>query len=248
MSHAAMAASGIGLLASAAMVAGPPPARAQADTVAIGSQLRVANTDGEALNLRAGPASTETIVAQLAPDQVVTVIGAPQIVGTTRWLPVSTAANQIGWISDEYAVPVLAAAPPPPPSPTPELALMETPVPSPEPLTASMQALTPTEATQPTGGSLEVEAKVKFPEAKGRHQEIAVWISRNGRPVQDVDVTMFIPDDEDQEPRTFKPTDEEGRTVREYTFGRTKGSVNVTISAVAPDGGKGRTEVSYFVR
>src|SRR5215217_6333999 len=87
LSHAAMAASGLGLLASAAMVAGPPFARAQADTVAIGSQLRVANTDGEALNLRAGPASTEMVVAQLAPDDVVSVIGAPQIAGMTRWLP-----------------------------------------------------------------------------------------------------------------------------------------------------------------
>ena len=56
----------------------------------------MANTDGEALNLRAGPASTETVVAQLAPDQVVTVIGAPQTVGMTRW-QVRESSRELVW-------------------------------------------------------------------------------------------------------------------------------------------------------
>ena len=30
--------------------------------------------------------------------------------------------------------------------------------------------------------------------------------------------------------------------------GRAKGSISLVVSAEAPDGGKGRTEVSYFIR
>jgi hypothetical protein len=47
----------------------------------------------------------------------------------------------------------------------------------------------------------------------------------------------------------LKPTDIEGRTWRELSIPRaTKGSIQVVVSAVAPDGGTGQTEVSYFIR
>jgi hypothetical protein len=48
--------------------------------------------------------------------------------------------------------------------------------------------------------------------------------------------------------KTLEPTDDEGRTFRDFTLGRNKGTVSMVISAVAPDGGKGQTEASYFVR
>jgi hypothetical protein len=230
------------------MVSAPPRAQAQADTVPVGTQLRVANTDGEPLNLRAGPDPTQPVVARLDPDEIVTVIGPPQVAGTTRWLPVSTAANQIGWISDQYAVPVLAAAPPTS-SPTPDLALVEAPAPSPEPLTASMQGLASAEATPTSGGPLEIEVKVKYPEAKSRYQEIMVWVARNGRPIAGAEVTLLIDEDQEEPVRALTPTSSEGSTRREFSIERDKkGTIQMVVTAVAPDGGSGRAEASYFIR
>jgi hypothetical protein len=103
--------------------------------------------------------------------------------------------------------------------------------------------------TPEPGRPVEVEVKVKYPEAKSRHQEVTVWVTRAGQPVQDAAVTVFIEDDEDEPLRVLKPTDIEGRTWRELSIPRaTKGSVQMVISVVAPDGGKGQTEASYFVR
>lgn len=171
----------------------------------------------------------------------------------SRWVPIRTASGVLGWISDQYVAPIIVAAPQP--SPTPELATAEAPVaeapatlPSPEPMLATGQAPAPVAAKAEPGRPVDVEVKVKFPEAKGRHQEVSIWVTRDGQPIEGATVTMQIPDDEDQELRTLEPTDAEGRTGRDFTLGRNKGSVNMVISAVAPDGGKGQTEASYFVR
>src|SRR4051812_7270818 len=114
---------GILLMCLAMLVPGSALVRAQTDTFAIGTVLRVANTDGEALNLRAGPSSDGVVVARLAPDEAVTVIAAPQIIGQTRWIPVQTSGGQLGWVSEQYLATFVVAVPVA--SPTPEVALVE---------------------------------------------------------------------------------------------------------------------------
>lgn len=239
---------GVALLALAILLPGSGLVRAQTEPLAAGTIARVANTDGEPLNLRAGPSSDQPIVARLMPDEAVTVISAAQVVGTTRWIPIKTADGVLGWVAEQYlAVPVVAA---PAPSPTPELVQAEipAPLPSPEPMTASSLSTVQTSQQVASNAPLDVEVKVKYPEAKGRHQEVTIWVTRNGTPVQDATVTMTIPDDEDQEVKVLDPTNEEGRTYRDFTLGRNKGSVNMLFTAEAPDGGKGQAEASYFVR
>src|SRR4051812_40957990 len=86
---------GILLLATAMLMPGSALVRAQTDTFAIGSIGRVANTDGEPLNMRAGPSADDVVVARLAPDDAVTVIAASQIIGMTRWIPVQTSGGQL---------------------------------------------------------------------------------------------------------------------------------------------------------
>ena len=243
LTHAAMAASGLGLLASAALVSGAP--LEQAEIPSLGAALRVATADGKPLDLRAGPALDQPIVGQLAPDEVVTVIGASLVVGPTRWLPVSTPGNQLGWIPAEYVVAVSAPAPPASPAPDPAFA-EPAPASSPEPTIASGPAVP---ATPEPGRPVEIEAKLKYPEAKGRHQEITIWVTRDGRPIEGATVTVFAEDDDDEPLRTLELTNAEGRTWREFAIGgRAKGSISLVVSAEAPDGGKGRTEVSYFIR
>jgi hypothetical protein len=101
----------------------------------------------------------------------------------------------------------------------------------------------------PAGRPLDVEAKVKFPEAKDRRQEVTIWVTRAGVPIPGALVTLSIADDEDEPLRVLEPTNEDGRTRREFSIGREeKGSIEVIVSAVAPDGGEGRTSVTYFRR
>jgi hypothetical protein len=281
LSHAGMAATGLGLLLSATMVTGSPAAQAESEAVTTDALVRVAHTDGQPLNMRAGPSTDQPIVARLAPDEVVTILGSAQVVGLTRWLPVRNVSNQVGWISDQYVTGVSPAQPvqaiqqapstqpaqviQPAPSPSPELALATPPelavveepapppplptppLPSPVPLTSAQEATSIQAEPQP-GGSLDVEAKVKYPEAKGRHQEITIWVTRAGAPVSGATVTIFTENDEDEPVRTLEPTKEDGRTWREFAIGKEKGGIELVVSAVAPDGGKGRTSVSYFRR
>lgn len=104
------------------------------------------------------------------------------------------------------------------------------------------------ETPRVVGRPLEVEAKVKFPEAKGRHQEVTIWVTRAGVPISGALVTISIEDDEDEPLRVLEPTNEDGRTRREFSIGKEKGSIELIVAAVAPDGGEGRTSVTYFRR
>jgi hypothetical protein len=242
----AVAAVGLVLLV-AALAPGSVLVRAQGDTLAIGTVIRVATTDGQPLDMRAGPALGHPLVTRLAPDERVTVIAEPQSDGVTRWVPVRTSNGLLGWVPDQYIAPVVTIGAEPVPSPGPELAVAAAA--SPEPTTAAGQPVVAVATAPEVGRPVEVEVKVKYPEAKSRHQEITVWVTRAGQPVQDATVTVFIEDDDDEPLRVLKPTDIEGRTWRELSIPRaTKGSVQMVISAVAPDGGKGQIEASYFVR
>lgn len=62
-------------------------------------------------------------------------------------------------------------------------------------------------------------------------------------------VTLESSDGEDGERfRQLDPTNGEGRTRRLFDVRQEKGTVELQVEAVAPDGGEGRTIVSYFRR
>lgn len=279
LSHAGMAAAGVGLLVSAAMVADSATAQAQADPALTDALLVIPGPDGALVPLRSGPGVDQPVVASLGGYEAVTPLGPAHQDGVTRWLPVKTAANQIGWVEETYlagvgaapraiastsAEPVVAEAPsvqPPalaetPPSPALAPAPMEAsaPVPPPAPVVASAPASASTSSTtvatipQPPGKPLDIETKLKYPEAKGRHQEITIWVTREGAPVSGAIVTIFTEDDEDEPMRVLEPTNLDGRTRREFAIGKEKGSIELVVSAVAPDGGSGRTTATYFRR
>jgi hypothetical protein len=245
----ALAAVGL-VLVVAALAPGSVLVRAQGDGPPVGTLIRVATTDGGSLDMRAGPALGHPLVTRLAPDETITVIAEPQSDGVTRWVPVRTSNGLLGWVPDQYVAPVVTIAAEPVPSPAPEAAIAVAPPPAAQANPAAVgQPMVAVAAAPEVGRPVEVEVKVKYPEAKGRHQEVTVWVTRAGQPVQDATVTVFIEDDDDEPLRVLKPTDIEGRTWRELSIPRaTKGSVQMVISAVAPDGGKGQIEASYFVR
>ena len=61
-------------------------------------------------------------------------------------------------------------------------------------------------------------------------------------------VSMRAEDGDDEIDRVLDPTDDEGRTRRVFSVKKDKGTVYLTISAVAPDGGEGGASTSFFRR
>ena len=240
---------GVLLLALGLPLAIVGPGGAQTADPPVGSRLRVANTEGQGLNLRAGPGSSEAVLTRLDEGAEVEVVGAARAVGGGRWTEVREAGGRRGWISLEYAA--VVSTPAPTATPTPRATA--TPEPDGDEQTA-MLAPTPTGTVEPTatpGPPVDVEAKVKFPETSGRDQEITVWVTRGNTPVPGAVVTATSDDgDDDDDPleRVFDPTDEEGKARRSFSIRREKGSVTVILKAVAPDGGTGETTVTYFRR
>jgi Bacterial SH3 domain len=201
------------------------------------SVVRVANTDGSSLNLRAGPSADETVVARLAEGDVLTVTGPSKAVGNTRWLPVRATGGKSGWVSAQYTA--LVSAPTPTPSPSPMAATLE----APRAETQPMQSVAVVPALP-----LDVDARLKYPEARTREQELIVYVTRGGAPVPGAIVTVRSDDGDDEIDRTLDPTDEEGRARRVFSVRREKGTVYLSIKAVAPDGGEGTTGTSFFRR
>lgn len=247
LSHAGMAAAGLGLMVSAAMVSESVAVQAQGDATPPDGLLVMPGPDGGLVSLHSGPAPDQPVVASLVPYEVVAPLGPAHQDGVTRWLPVKTATNQVGWVAEQYVAGVGAVPPPPSAdplvadvSPTPP-ALDDVP---PPPAAPSTVAAVPMQPVRP----LEIETKLKYPEAKGRHQEITIWVTRDGVPVPGAVVTIFTEADEDEPMRVLEPTNEAGRTRREFAIGKEKGSIELVVSAVAPDGGAGRTTATYFRR
>jgi hypothetical protein len=239
---ARLAAAGL-VLAAVFLVAQSQLVGAQGETPPVGSVVRVASPDGEPLNLRAGASDDQLVVARLPVGEEVTVVGPLETIGPTRWVPVRTADGVYGWVSAQYLV--LVTAPMPDPSPSPELALAPTETP-----TLTPESLAPVSTEDPNKGKpVEVEAKLKYPEARGTKQEITVWVARDGVPIVGAMVTVVSMSGDDDEPiKAPDPTDDEGKTRRLFSIRREKGGVELRVEALAPDGGRGSTVVTYFRR
>jgi hypothetical protein len=172
------------------------------------------------------------------------VTGPGRTVGATLWVPVQTNANQPGWVSAQFVV--LLTPPARAASNVAETAPART---SAATRSDTTERANLSQRIETRGGPIDVEAKLKFPEARGRDQEITVVITRDGVPVSGVVVTLETSDGEDDERfRQLDPTDEDGRTQRTFDVRHEKGTVELQVEAVAPDGGEGRTIVSYFRR
>jgi hypothetical protein len=229
----------LGVLLPLALVA---QGAAQASDSPVGSRLKVANTDGQRLNLRAGPSTTEPILARLPEGAELEVVGAARAAGGARWVEVRATGGERGWVALDFVAVVSTPAPARTPTPTPAPEARATATPTPQP--------TPSPEPTPTPGApIEVEAKVKYPETDGRTQTITVWATRGGKPVPGVTVTAVSDDGEDDALlREFDPTDADGKTSKSFSIRREKGTVRVAITATAPDGGKGAAIVEYFRR
>jgi uncharacterized protein YraI len=238
-----------GLVVVAVVLAQSPIMQAQAGVPPVGAVVRVANTDGQPLNLRAGSSSEQAVVMRLPVGALLTVTGPAQTTGATRWLPVRTDDGTNGWVAAQYVA--VVSTPTPLPSPTRDPARAATPSLTPESAPAAPsggQSSATSDANQQVR-PVDVDARLKYPEVRGRDQEITVWVSRAGEPIAGAAVTVVSKSGEDDEPvRELDPTDADGKTRREFDIRHEKGAVELHVEAVAPDGGAGSTVVTYFRR
>ena len=220
-----------------------PSALAQADGPPAGSMVMVSNTDGQRLNLRAGPAADQPIVTKLPAGEVLTVTGPGRTAGVTLWVPVKTSAGQPGWVSAEYVVLLTA--------PTPERAIRRRGAPGVcRPGSRGDGALQPEPAQPGEGrpGRGRGEAEVPGSEGAragdhglgdpqrragaGRDRDAGVERRRRGRAL----------------PRA-RPDQRRGADApRRSTCARRRAPSRSRSRRSAPDGGEGRTIVSYFRR
>jgi hypothetical protein len=207
------------------------------------SVIRVANTDGAVLNLRSDPTSSASVVSELVEGDLLIVTGPARTADDARWLPVKGPGGASGWVAAQYTALVSAPAPP--------TVAVATVAPSPEPIVAEApraESASIVSVPAERGPPVDIESKLKYPEARTREQEITIWVTRNGTPVPGAIVYIKAEDGDDEVDRVLEPTDADGRTRRVFSVKKDKGTVYLTISAVAPDGGEGNTATSFFRR
>jgi hypothetical protein len=83
----------------------------QATQQASSTRVRVANTDGQRLRLRAQPSTSATIVTHFQPGTVLDVIGEDRQAEGRTWKNVRGPGNVTGWVAGEYTAAATASAP-----------------------------------------------------------------------------------------------------------------------------------------
>lgn len=83
------------------VVASPTPAE-----LAVGSKVKVANTGGTGLNMRAGPSTGQTRVKTLAENSEVEIMGGPQTADGFVWYQVRDSSGTIGWVVGKFLLPL----------------------------------------------------------------------------------------------------------------------------------------------
>jgi uncharacterized protein YraI len=229
-------------LAAFATLAIPLVVLAQAVELPVGSVVRVANTDGQRLNVRDAPSRAAAVVVRVEDGVALEVVGPERAAEGLRWLNVREPSGKSGWGAADFLT-VVSTPTPVPATPTPVPAAAAAPAVAP-----TATPLPPTPTPVPTG--LEVDPRIKVPEiaGSGRDQTLTVTVTSNGAPLRDIQVVAVTQNADPPIVRELPPTDEAGRTSRTFDVRKEKGTVVLVVIAVAPDGEKAHRSASYFVR
>jgi hypothetical protein len=211
-----------------------------------GAKVRVANTGGTGLRLRAQPSLTAAITARLADGTTLDVVGEDKQANGITWKNVKGGAgNNTGWVSAQYVVPATGGGGATTTSTTQTSARTTT---TGAPATGT--STTPPPSTSTTGESLQVVVNVKNAQLKkGQEQVVDILVTKNGQPVSGAQVTAKTsPTAETPEAR---PTDSSGKTSVKWTPSMPPASaaplVGVGVSAVTADGSAGVGGASFEI-
>jgi hypothetical protein len=203
---------------------------AQMSTSTGGAKVRVANTDGTGVRLRAQPSLSAPIAARLADGTVLEVVGEDKQAEGMAWKNVRGGpGNSTGWVSAKYLAPATGNAG----------ATTTT-------STQTNASTTPPASTSTSGETLKVEVAVKSAKVKtGEEQSVEITVSKNGQPVSAAQVTVKT--SPTGETPTAPPTDGSGKTRVTWKTTGAAGFIGVGVSAVGADGSAGVGGASFEI-
>ena len=204
-----------------------------------GVKVRVANTGGTGLRLRAQPSLTAAITARLAEGTVLDVVGEDKQGSGLTWKNVRGGpGNNTGWVAAQYVVPAAGGGGATTTSTTQTSARTTTTG------APASGGSTPPPSTSTTGESLKVEVSVKNAKVtKGQEQTVSIIVSKNGQPVSGAQVTVKT---NTGETPSAPPTDGSGKTsVTWRPAAASSPFIGVGVSAVTSDGSAGVGGASF---
>ena len=214
-----------------------------------GQRVKVANTGGTGVRLRATPSKTGQIATVLPEGTTLTIVGDDKQADGLTWRNVQGPGDGKGWVAADYLVPVSGSASTSP-STSPSAGTSPTTAStSSSPSTSNAPSSSPssgsgtsagssTTTTNPSGGNdLKVDVSLASTEVKaGGDQTVTVTVTRGGQPVSGAQVT--IKTSPTGETPTAPATDASGKST--VTWKPTgSGFVGVGVSVLATDGGAG---------
>ena len=231
------------------------------------ASVRVANTDGVGVNLRASPSTSARIAAVLPEGTVLELIGGDRQAEGRTWKNVRAAEHGSGWVAGEYTAAVAGATPtsagegtatPASPAATasqarpaasPGPSRPAAPATSPAPASATPTSVS-TSAPGAAGGTLLTVAVVPAAaEVAAEPQTVAVTVTRDGRPVENARVAIEVRyGDGNSEAQQAPPTDAQGLSEATWTPAGPPGQVGIGVVATAPDGTTGAGSASFRLR
>ncbi len=166
-------------------------------------RVRVANTEGSKINVRAEPATTAPVLEQVDEGTELEISGPDREVDGRVWRNVRLGDGRTGWMAASFLVLI-----PPPPTATPTAtsdappAATSTPTPRPGAAAAPERSTGPTPTPTPASsgasttnrGGLSIELTPRHAELSSGEQAVRVRVTRGGRPVANarVDVTARL--------------------------------------------------------
>lgn len=206
-----------------------------------GQRVRVANTGGTGVRLRAEPSLKGAIAGRLADGTVLEIVGEDRKADGLTWRNVRAPGDGRGWVAADYVVAVSGGSTPP--------AQASAPAPAPA-TTAQSQPATGTSSNASSGAAasgdfLKVEVSVKQAKIKGDNQTVDITVTKNGQPVQGATVTVKT--SPTGETPDAPPTDGSGKTSVSWKPTGTPGFIGVGVSALAPDGSAGVGGASFEI-
>jgi hypothetical protein len=163
-------------------------------------RVRVANTDGSRVNVRAEPTTGAPVLEQVTEGTELDIAGPDRDVEGRVWRNVRLADGRTGWIVSTF----LTVIPPPPtatPAPTSETPPARTGSPAPQRGTPTPSERSSEPAAKPGAsgsttnrGGLSIDVAPRHAELSSGDQAVQVRVTRNGRGVADarVDVTARL--------------------------------------------------------
>jgi hypothetical protein len=218
-----------------------------------GPRVRVANTGGTGVRMRAQPSTTAPIAGRLADGTVLEIVGEDKVADGHTWRNVRAPGDGRGWVASEYLVNVSGGTATTSSSGQPSTAQSApaatgSPAASAAPASTGAATSSAASAGASTGATdvLKVEVSVKQAKvAPGAEQTVDITVTKGGQPVSGAQVTVKT--SPTGETPTAPATDASGKTSVKWKPTGTPGFIGVGVSAVGADGVAGVGGASFQI-